>query len=57
LKPGSAAEGELERFATVKASDPDLVKELEKRQVNFSGQYENPLINALLTWVLPAVRI
>ena len=55
LKPGSAAEGEPERFATVKVPDPDLVKELEKRQVNFSGQYENPLISALLTWVLPAV--
>jgi cell division protease FtsH len=55
LKPGAVEEGQRRNFTTVRIADPDLVKELEKRQVDFSGQYKSPFITALVSWVLPAL--
>jgi cell division protease FtsH len=55
LKPGAVEEGHTKNFTTVRIADPELVKELEKRQVDFSGQYESPFIAALVSWVLPAL--
>jgi cell division protease FtsH len=55
LKPGSVAENVPLHFTTVRIADPDLVKELEKRHVDFSGQYESPFLKALVSWVLPAL--
>ena len=54
LKP--AKEGEKPTpFITVPVRDDQLVPELEKAGVAFRGQYESPLIGALLSYVLPAV--
>jgi cell division protease FtsH len=55
LKDAAVEQGQSAVFTSVRISAPDLVKELEKRQVNFSGQYESPFVKALVSWVLPAL--
>ncbi len=40
-------------FTTVRVNDPDLVKELDERKVNYSGRYENKFLTGLLSWVIP----
>jgi cell division protease FtsH len=55
LKAEAVEKGKSAAFTIVRIPDPDLVKELEKRQVNFSGQYESPFVKALVSWVLPAL--
>ncbi|MCP5002448.1 MAG: ATP-dependent zinc metalloprotease FtsH [Planctomycetes bacterium] len=41
-------------FVTARVEDPDLVKELEAKGVEFSGEYESPWIQTLLfTWIIP----
>jgi cell division protease FtsH len=40
-------------FTTVRVNDPDLVKELDERQVNYSGRYDNKFLGSLLSWILP----
>jgi cell division protease FtsH len=52
-KKGEEEKGEP--FTTVPVKDPDLVKQLEEKGVEFRGQYENPLLTGLLSWVLPAL--
>jgi cell division protease FtsH len=42
-------------FITVPVADDGLVAELEKHAVEFRGQYESAFVNALVSWVLPAV--
>ena len=42
-------------FNTAKVTDPALVKELETRGVNFSGQNPNPWLGMVLGWVIPAL--
>lgn len=42
-------------FTTVPVNDPDLVEDLLQAGVDFRGRYENPFVQALLSWVLPAV--
>lgn len=47
-------EGKRRHFVTVAVNDPDLVKDLEKHGVNFSGKVTNTwLTNLLFGWVLP----
>ncbi|MGH7786752.1 MAG: ATP-dependent zinc metalloprotease FtsH [Candidatus Binatia bacterium] len=54
LKP--AATGEPAKpFVTVPVADDQLVPALEAQGVKFRGQYDNPVIGALVSWVLPAV--
>jgi cell division protease FtsH len=55
LKAEAVAKGQSRAFTTVPVPDPDLVKELEARGVDFRGQYESPLFKALLSWVLPVL--
>jgi cell division protease FtsH len=46
--------GQPEReFTTVRVNDPGLVEELDKRQISYSGRYENKFLRSLLSWVLP----
>lgn len=40
-------------FVVAKVDDPDLVRELEKHKVEYSGQFENPWVKELVSWVLP----
>ena len=40
-------------FTTVRVHDPDLVRDLEEGQINYSGRYENRFLGSLLSWILP----
>ncbi len=50
-------EEEPVRFSTVRVEDPSLVEQLEEKNVNYSGQYESPLLRGVLGWVVPLVII
>jgi cell division protease FtsH len=40
-------------FTTVRVNDPDLAKELDEHNVNYSGRYDNKFLGGLLSWILP----
>jgi cell division protease FtsH len=42
-----------ETFVTIRVDDPQLVAELLRHKVTFSGKSENTLLNGLLAWGLP----
>jgi len=42
-----------EQFITVRVDDPDLVKDLDSHQVDYSGRYESKFLGSILSWVLP----
>ncbi len=42
-----------QEFTTVRVNDPGLAKELDERNVNYSGRYENRFLSSLLSWILP----
>ena len=54
LKAGRA---KAVKFTTARVDDPDLVKDLQKSNVKFSGQYENKLFKGIISWILPFVII
>jgi cell division protease FtsH len=46
--------GEEEKaFMTVRVDDPELVTELRRHEVTFSGKRENTFLNSLIAWILP----
>jgi len=45
--------GKKTKFLTSRVDDPELVKDLQKNNIKFSGQYENKFIKAIISWVLP----
>ena len=49
----SLENGKKTKFLTSRVDDPDIVKDLQKNNVKFSGQYENKFIKAIISWVLP----
>ena len=51
-------QGKQERpFVSVRVDDPELVKELEARNIKFSGELESKLITHLFSWVLPGLLL
>ncbi|MBD3305100.1 ATP-dependent zinc metalloprotease FtsH [candidate division KSB3 bacterium] len=40
-------------FVSIRVEDPDLVSQLDAQGVDYSGKYENRLIGAILSWVVP----
>ena len=42
-------------FTTVRVEDPDLVRELEKNSIKYSGASENKWIGVMISWLLPLV--
>lgn len=42
-------------FVVAKIDDPDLVRELERNKVEYAGQFKNPWVKELVSWVLPMV--
>jgi cell division protease FtsH len=56
---GTLAEddGKTAKFMAARVDDPDLVKDLQKNNVKFTGQYENKLLKGIVSWVLPLVVI
>lgn len=54
LMAGEKGKGEEEKaFVTIRVEDPQLVTELRRHGVTFSGKRENTLLNSLIAWVLP----
>ncbi len=45
--------GKKTKFISSRVEDPDLVKDLQKYNIKFSGYYENKIIKAIISWVLP----
>src|SRR5208283_2573006 len=41
------------KFTSARVDDPDLVRDLQKNNVKFSGQYENKLFKGIISWILP----
>ena len=50
---GTMVGSQGQKFTTVRVDDPGLVKELDERQINYSGWYENKLLSTLLSWIIP----
>jgi len=46
-------DGKKIKFLTSRVEDPDLVKELQKYNIKFAGYYENKIIKAIISWILP----
>ncbi len=46
-------DGKKTRFNTVKVEDPELIKDLEKSRINYSGRSENKFLSTIISWVLP----
>jgi len=42
-----------QEFTTIRVNDPDLVKDLDARKVNYSGHYESKFWGGVLSWILP----
>ncbi|MFO7752667.1 MAG: ATP-dependent zinc metalloprotease FtsH [Desulfobacteraceae bacterium] len=40
-------------FTTVRVNDSNLVADLDKHKLSYSGRYENKLLTSLFAWVLP----
>src|SRR5580765_219915 len=54
LKPEDGSK-EPKLFTTVRVEDPDLVKELNVRNVKFTGMIENTFLRDIMWWVIPAL--
>ncbi|UCG14976.1 MAG: ATP-dependent zinc metalloprotease FtsH [Deltaproteobacteria bacterium] len=63
LKPqeiaGTVTEDEKGRkdrpFVTVRVDDPELVKLLDDKKIDYTGRYESKWLATLLSWILPLV--
>ncbi|HMK66180.1 MAG TPA: ATP-dependent metallopeptidase FtsH/Yme1/Tma family protein, partial [Thermodesulfobacteriota bacterium] len=42
-----------QEFTTIRVTDPDLVKQLDERKINYSGQFESKFLSEILSWVIP----
>jgi cell division protease FtsH len=42
-----------QEFTTIRVNDPDLVKELDERKVDYSGHYESKFMSTVLSWIIP----
>ena len=54
LKPEEGS-NEPKLFTTVRVEDPDLVKELNGRNVKFTGMIESTFLRDIMWWVIPAL--
>ena len=54
LKPEEGSK-EPNLFTTVRVEDPDLVKELNARNVKFTGMIESTFLRDIIWWVIPAL--
>ena len=54
LKPEEGSK-EPKLFTTIRVEDPDLVKELNVRNVKFTGMIESTFLRDIMWWVIPAL--
>ena len=55
LRPSTDEKSPPLRFMTVRVDDPELVQELEKYHIKYTGQYDSDLVKTLLSWIVPLV--
>ena len=55
LRPSTGEKSPPLRFMTVRVDDPELVQELEKYHIKYTGQYDSDLVKTLLSWIVPLV--
>jgi cell division protease FtsH len=55
LRPNTGEKAPPIRFMTVRVDDPELVQELEKHNVKYTGQYDSDVLKTLLSWIVPMV--
>ena len=55
LRPSTGEKSPTLRFMTVRVDDPELVQELEKYHIKYTGQYDSDLVKTLLSWIVPLV--
>jgi cell division protease FtsH len=53
IKGQGKTQGQDQEFITVRVNDPDLVKDLDERKVDYSGHYEGKFLSTVLSWVIP----
>lgn len=46
-------DGKKIKFTTSRVEDPDLVKDLQRGNVRFSGSFENKIVRVIIEWILP----
>lgn len=51
----SLEDGKKIKFLTVRVEDPELIKDLQKSTIKFTGRTENRIISTIISWVLPLV--
>ena len=51
----SLEDGKKVKFLTVRVEDPELIKDLQKSNIKFTGRTENRIISTVISWVLPLV--
>ncbi|HVN96236.1 MAG TPA: ATP-dependent zinc metalloprotease FtsH [Syntrophorhabdaceae bacterium] len=42
-----------QQFTTIRVDDPNLAKDLDEHNIDYSGQYQSKLLGTILSWVLP----
>lgn len=47
--------GQDKQFVTVRVEDPELVKLLDEKKIDYTGHYESKWLANLLSWILPLV--
>jgi cell division protease FtsH len=47
--------GKNKQFVTVRVDDPELVKLLDDKKIDYTGHYESKWLANLLSWILPLV--
>jgi cell division protease FtsH len=45
--------GRDREFMAVRVEDPNLIKELDERKVNYSGLYQSKFLSNLFSWIIP----
>jgi len=40
-------------FVTIRVEDPELIPELEEKNISYSGKYESKWLGTLLSWLIP----
>src|SRR3990167_8952319 len=53
IKQEEKSKGAHKRFITIRVTDPELTKELEKYGIVYRGKIENTWFRSLLAWILP----
>ena len=49
----SLEDGKKVKFLTVRVEDPDLIKDLQKNNIKYTGRSENKILSTIISWVLP----